>query len=836
MDRALAIKVFDTLAEKGVSPDTIKEKLAGKSQEEIMDFVNAAASRFGLTGPSLQERVESGEVKVVQDEQDVALQKQRREAEVAKLPPEMQQGIASGQAKFELDTEATPEIGAIEAGAIAAADMATGGLSGRAAAFGEQATVEDIEKVRKRAREDQPIASVVGDIAGFMLNPVRAGLAKTGLMASGLASSSIAKYVGANVLEGLAVEGTESVVDVVSAAMSNKGITKELLAKEGKELLAEGVGSAAGAAAMGVASPLVKESAKKTAKWASQKLANRAIKRMDPSNPARILMENAEIAVKENPEEYVKKVAGLFDEYKNSLKSTQQGLKVEAAQELSETAMLLNDSINKHTRTLLESVEKPQKSIEALTGLWDDVTVIEDAMSLKYSQLMDGVDKMTAGKVLDAARSSEILKGFVDAIEASGTGVFKNGKLEVVGASKYNQAIKFINEKLGKTGLTHSDLRELSQVAGRAYERSTTESGDQIAKGIHRNIKAALRDGDLWGREAADQGYAATVEYQDAKNAFKAIKTGVRKSASTVDIIKGAPLDLEAAVKSLDKELGKVAQGIDRLGSSKSYASIMPENLQQKAIIGIKATKEAVDYTRAQNVARSKKAIIKNFKGADPGENMEAVTDALLAYKKHNELMEVLEAQLESLPKVRKAALNPGSKSAVDEVMGDLDKYAKLLKPKTRELINTNAKYNRIANLTGSNKSVATSLKELDGLVSESDVVTTMIFRDLNDEGAKLLNSAKVMKALNDLKPSIMKTAKGRSGVDEEELLAAVLGPKAVGILMLVRLIKNPVALRLATEKFQKIGLTKAQQQLLLGGARLSAGMAAAYNEVDKEM
>lgn len=855
MDSTKATQLFQELVSRGNDPEKIKSHINSLDKDgQLSFFTKVEAELAKRQGPSLDEQVRSGEMTVERDDQDLVEEKAKQDAARENMPQAWKDQLESQkpvpgrpgnqldqpEARFEVDTvqpEEPPKPNVGESFVWSAAQTSSAGMTGRVGRLLTDLDKQDVAKAMRDSFDTNPVTHVVGSIAGYLLNPARMAITASAAFKGMAAGGTITSVIGANVMEAMGVQAIESVSEVLDAAYSDENV-KETIIREGKMMALAGGSAAGGTAIMSAATrpgrELYKNVGRKMVKSPVKAMAKWRVSKLDPEDPARILVENADVAIKESPEEYVKNVGKVFDDYKVGLRKTAAESQNAAKQELTGVALEVDGLINKHVERLVQAVDEPKEATQALVGLWDDIGLLEDGLSYKFGRSMASVDKLTKGVKLDPASSEEILTGFAEVIENSGSGIFKGGKVEIVGTSKYNSAAKLINEKLGKDGLTHADLRQLTEITRRGYLETAQEGGDNAAKAMFIKLQRAMERTDVWGDDAARISQETIGEYWASAKAFRSIKKGIQNLQQEGKILQRGALDLESAVKSVEKSTKEIMRGADKLGTSKQYSALMPEDMQKHISRAIRSTQDIVDYSKATNVKNARKTLENAYTTGEVTESTEILTKAMAKYFDHDSMVNALDDQMLHLPLVRKALFTRSGKAAADAqkvIFEEMDQYARLLKPNTRKLLDANAKYNRIAGLKHGGSSIKKSLEGLKdfveaGVVESSDIVATSIWRDLAPHHNYLKN-AKVMAALEQLKPSIFKTLDGPRGLDFMEAASTYLGGgTGTALLMIYRSFSNPVAFRLLVETMQQKGVQKEVINQIVIGARLSSGLA----------
>lgn len=856
MNNAKATQLFQELVSRGNDPEKMKDHINSLDKDgQISFFTKVEAELAKRQGPSLDEQVRSGEMTVERDQQDFAEEKARQDAARENMPQAWKDQLESQkpapgrtanqldepEAKFEADTvrpDEPPKPNVGESFVWSAAQTSSAGMAGRVGRLLTDLDKQDVAKAMKDSFDTNPVTHVVGSISGYLLNPARMAIVASSAFKGMAAGGTITSVVGANVMEAMGVQAIESVSEVLDAAYSDENV-KETIIREGKMMALAGGAAAGGTAIMSAATQsgreLYKNVGRKMVKSPVKVLAKWRVSKLDPEDPARILVENADVAIKESPEEYVKNVGKVFDDYKAGLRKTVDGSQHAARKELTGVAAEVDALINKHVERLVQAVDEPKEATQALVDLWTEIGLLEDGLSYKFGRSMASVDKLTKGFKLDPASSEDILTGFAEVVENSGSGIFKGGKVDIVGTSKYNSAAKLINEKLGKDGLTHADLRQLTEIARRGYLETAQEGGDNAAKAMFVKLQRAMERTDVWGEDASRIARETIGEYWESAKAFRSIKKGVQNLRQEGKILQRGPLDLESAVKSVEKSTKQIMRGADKLGSSKQYSALMPEDMQKHISRTIRSTQDIVDYSKATNVKNVRKTLEKAYSTGEVTESTEILTKAMAKYFDHDSLVNALDDQMIHLPHLRKALFTRSGKAATDAqkvVFDEMDQYARLLKPNTRKLLDANAKYNRIAGLKHGGSSIKKSLEGMKdfieaGMLEADDIVATSIWRDLAPHHDYLKN-AKVMAALEKLKPSIFKTLDGPRGLDFMEAASAYLGGgTGTALLMIYRSFSNPAAFRLLVETMQQQGVQRVVIDQIVTGARLSGGLAA---------
>lgn len=726
----------------------------------------------------------------------------------------------AGGRRFVTDAKEEEELGATftpgESFAIAGADKATFGLTTKIAGKLAGASYEEIKAAKRVSEELNPKAAIGGNIVGYLVNPATRAMAP--LTSAATASGNIAAIIGANVAEALVVEGLESFVDVVDAAFQNKETYEAALKTQKDRLIQEGIFSAVVPAGFhSIAS--IPRAVKGTVKGAT-KLWSKAAKTW-LSESHGVLIDGAEQAMKESPEQFVKDTANLLDRYKSGLSEHITSLKKTGQSAVDETALALDASINRHMTAALEGVVAPEKSLDALTGLLDDVVIAHQALSTKYGHSMAQVDELVQGIKLPADKSAQLLNKTVEILEAEGSAVFDGKVIKPMGPTQFPEALRVLNTLLKKEGLEHNDIRLLSRAIN-SGANGTGPSAD-LARVAGADFIKVFRDEKVWGKEAATIAGGVQDDYMKASTAFKAIKKNVANTRTALAAISDS--SDETMLKHLsdaNKGFQNTLVNIERLGTSKEFGKILPEALQKRAVAGIRQSKELIDFSKARNVKKAHTTLRKYVKGKMPSSTDEqAILDAIEKYAAKDELMAALDTQMSALPAIKAAVKNPFSKKALETASSYNTQYAKLLKDDAQKLIDASAKWHRVAGIKPRPVKAADAAAALGNLVSEKEIMTMRMFEDLAPEAASLLGRAKVAQALQELNPSLKKTLDGPKGLDAMELISTFLGPKALVMVGLIRLAKDPTALRLLTAKLSTAGLSTAQQTTLLRATRV---------------
>ena len=276
--------------------------------------------------------------------------------------------------------------------------------------------------------------------------------------------------------------------------------------------------------------------------------------------------------------------------------------------------------------------------------------------------------------------------------------------------------------------VTHEQLGQLVKFLGSSFDEGAARGVNQNvinqARKAYTGLRQKLVDPDVWGNEAAVVTEDMLNQYFPAKKLFSSL----RKSSS--ETIKPGLLRIkEQPTLELFEELSKGFQAADTAASKiqgfKSYAPLVPDNVQAKIKTGLKESKKLVEYSKARNGADARKVLKQAFKTQDPSKiNNEVLEKAIRDYAQMDEFLEQGGMSLEAFPDLKAAFENPMDTKVVNRAVKWADKYAKQIGPGLRDNINALAKFNRIAKIKPGRSKFLKELKTVETLMDPTDYKT----------------------------------------------------------------------------------------------------------------
>lgn len=828
-------QAVNLMLEQGYEAEALTKELGGLSEQDLAIFSDDIIKQFG--GEEVRAEAQA---------------KQERQALETTAGP----GFETGGA-----------VGAIQAGIRSVTDVLTlgqdekimAGVEAGVRTIGEKLglvkddgkdlvatfdeSLDKFEAQSKLLEQDQVAASVVGDFAGYMLNPLARGTRGLSLVNRAMKSGKLLSLGLGAAADVAVVKGGEAVLNTIWDTAIEGGDFAEV-AKEQALAAAGEVGAAAlGGAVIGRAAGGAKVIASDVAdavKFVPRKaikLWGRAARALGGDEQADIIRKATELSKmgvkdKASAREAIRDIAtdavNLAKTAAEEMASEFKGAEAKNTQLANDLLKSATDELKLMTAKIADSVNAgdPGKLTEAFTSMvrkfqvskWDASTAFGDA-------LQDTFEKAQGTTVKAGPIKSAVLKALAD----DGSIVIRpDGEvlMDKVTRSQYPQAAELVDMLKSKTELGFKELHGLLMATNVGFT-----GGDASSRDAWKLIRNTMADPDIWGDDVAIRFDDLQKQYDLARAPLKSLQLAMKKLQLT-----GRRLEAGASftdeMNNAVKDLKRAEMSVDSIGSLSDLSS----TLKPDQVAEFKSANEAIskfyDMSKATSVKKLQTTMKKYYSGTKLVEGTEKeIFDAIDTYKLGDEVSAAVD-RVQRYSKVAKALKNPFDKSAVSAAKKWVEQNADEIGPEISALINKSAKWHRLAGVKKPGKAAIDALRQTLGDV-EAD--TFNFARQTSKEIQDLLENEKLVKTFLKVDPGLFKAF----GLDSNStiftgrnaLLAAwstVDGGLFAGAYGVFKLLKNPSAFwRLAQEA--GVDLSEAQVRRMSRTAQVASKAIASW-------
>ena len=661
-------------------------------------------------------------------------------------------------------------------------------------------------------------------------------------------------------------EATKQVVNVIDQASqgeaplmeSLKQIPKETLDKIKEPVLMTGAGTAVigvgGGMVVGVAKGAIKTAVLMADKTGADTIIMQNLSKLGKmgvtkAKDAKVLLEDTYSKLVEHTKAFKADVGQVVDEMTQSPEARR--VAAEASKTFDQAYKIVDEHMAYITKAVID--DAAPKVTKAVKSMYGQVNRMYDAAGRAYSQRADDLVGMTDAKL----PTKEIKPMLLDYVAQFKGVMVKGGKviadpkasdLDKVGVAQVNKILS------GESLDIRESLELMKTIGGQVYngkEMPYTEAG----KGIWKYMRNTLRDGAIWGDEAAGIASGLSDEWKGIAKATKKLRTVGFDNAITNKRLQNAVAsgDYDASIGFFNEMGGRVKNAehtINSIKYSPVYGGALSPAESKIVVETSKKVLKAKEWTTMTQAKRLKGIISKGLN--KPGE---LSADELLVFGKAmqdtNKAAQLRTAmnQLDLPAKVKTMLANPFDKQAIKAANEWAEKYAS---PEARKFVKKLQARAAAAQRGGSVaeladpdlfkhsiRKVQKDFPEMFGDMTDDAIEDLTNVYNHSPEFQKLAQDAKVLEAVVATNPSMFKTLLGQGGIAgafTTGVAGAVFGGHMVLIATLNNIVRNSTKLALLLEQAGRPMSNRAIFRLTNQITKINAaGLAARQREADRE-